>query len=178
MVPGTTHTGMQIVSEKKKNQLAIAKKTTLLLNTPTFRRFKRGNPCGTHTLQKDQNLIIVNLQTLIMEPQCNVITHLPRFVQFGFVLYNCHEYLNLIRMSLMEGERGRGVMEKREREMFPVQCVVDHESDLLTCIDDAIENALGWSMGMRSNRYGNGMLALDEGKSLKTSRIVLLGRLQ
>ena len=95
-------------------------------------------------------------------------THLPRFVQFGFVLYNCHEYLNLIRMSLME----------RETEISPEQDVVDHKSDLLTCIDDAIENALGWSMGMRSNRYGNGMLALDEGKSLKTSRIVLLGRLQ
>ena len=52
-----------------------------------------------------------------------MITHLSRFVQFGFVLYNCHEYLNLIRMSLMEGE---GVVEKRERErereMFPVVC--------------------------------------------------------
>ena len=50
--------------------------------------------------------------------------------------------------------------------------------DLLTCIDDAMENALGWSMGMRSNKYGNGMLVLDEGKSLKTSRIVRLGLLQ
>ena len=55
---------------------------------------------------------------------------------------------------------------------------MDHGFNLLTCIDDAMENALGWSMGMRSNRYGNGTLALDEGKSLKTSRIVLLGRLQ
>ena len=62
--------------------------------------------------------------------------------------------------------------------MLLLQHAVDHEFDLLTCIDDAIENALGWSMGMRSNRYGNGILPLDEGKSLKTSRIVLLGLLQ
>ena len=50
--------------------------------------------------------------------------------------------------------------------------------DLLTFIDDAMENALGWSMGMRSSRYGNGILDLDDGKSLKTSRIVRLGLLQ
>ena len=31
-----------------------------------------------------------------------------------------------------------------------------------------MENALGCSMGMRSNRYGNGMLAVVEWKSVST----------
>ena len=87
-------------------------------------------------------------------------------------LLSMHEYLDLVRMSLVGGEREEG------ERYIPIAARRRYEFDLLTCIDDAIENALGWSMGMRSNRYGNGMLALDEGKSLKTSRIVLLGLLQ
>ena len=59
-----------------------------------------------------------------------------------------------------------------------VVITIDLGFDLLTCMDDAMENALGWSMGIRSSRYGNGILALDDGKSFKTSRIVLLGLLQ
>ena len=52
------------------------------------------------------------------------------------------------------------------------------DTDLLTFMDEAIEKALGWRMGMRSNRYGNGTLALARGKSFRTSSIVLRGRLQ
>ena len=55
---------------------------------------------------------------------------------------------------------------------------VDRDFHLLTCIDEAIEKALGWRTGMRSNRYGNGIFALARGKSFNTSRIVLLGLLQ
>ena len=78
---------------------------------------------------------------------------------------------------MSEKERERERERKRDASIY-LQHAVDHTFDLLTCIDDAMEKALGWSMGMRSNRYGNGILALDEGKSLKTSRIVLLGLLQ
>ena len=54
----------------------------------------------------------------------------------------------------------------------------DNVFDLLTCMDEAMENALGWRTGMRSKKYWNGILDLENGKSLSTSRIVRRGRLQ
>ena len=42
------------------------------------------------------------------------------------------------------------------------------QTHMFTCMDDAMENALGCRTGIRSNRYGNGTLAVAEGKSAKT----------
>ena len=100
MVPGTTQTGMQTVSEKKK-KINYSKENDFSVNIPTFRRFKRGNPCGTHTLKNEQ------FSGKLAKKWSQNATHLSRFVEFSFVLYNCHEYLNLFRMSLMGRERER-----------------------------------------------------------------------
>ena len=39
----------------------------------------------------------------------------------------------------------------------------------LTVVEEAMEKALGCITGKRSNKYDNGMLAVAEGKSIKTS---------
>ena len=76
-----------------------------------------------------------------------------------------HEDLDLTKVSL--GERA-----------LTWNGMWTRDTDLLTCMDEAMEKALGWRTGMRSKRYGNETLALARGKSFKTSRIVLRGRLQ
>lgn len=42
----------------------------------------------------------------------------------------------------------------------------------LTVVEEAMEKALGCITGKRSNKYDNGMLAVAEGKSIKTSNDV------
>ena len=69
MVPGTTHTGIKIVSEREK-KIKYSKENDFefIIDIPTFRRFKRSNPCGTYTLKKKQNSTIVMTNVQKIEP--------------------------------------------------------------------------------------------------------------
>ena len=76
-------------------------------------------------------------------------------VQPCLIFNHSHQDLDLIRVRLWQyGMEFSGVESLG--------------SSGLTCIDEAMEKALGWRTGMRSSRYGNGICAIADGKSYNT----------